>query len=81
MKRDWSRPLTRPLDVPGIMKLKTLADVHELLRHLPKEYRAKSTWQYVEKQLNEAAHGTIDAIDVAVPLRMALMLEGVPYRL
>ena len=57
MKDDWLRPLTRPLDIPGIMKLKTLADVREFLRHLPKEFHAKSTWQYVEKKLNEAAHG------------------------
>jgi hypothetical protein len=27
MKDDWSRPLTRPLDIPGIIKIKTLADV------------------------------------------------------
>ena len=54
--------------------------MRELLRHLPKEFHARSTWQYVERQLNEAANGTIDMINVAVPLRMALMLEGVPYR-
>jgi hypothetical protein len=49
VKRDWSRPLTGPLDIPGIIKIKTLADVRELLRHLPKEFHARSTWQYVEK--------------------------------
>ena len=32
-----------------------LADVRELLRQLPKEYRAKDTWGHVAKTLDEAA--------------------------
>ena len=32
---DWSRPLPRPLVIPGVMILKTLADVRKLLGHLP----------------------------------------------
>ena len=30
--------------------------VRELLQHLSKEFHARSTWQYVERQLNEAAN-------------------------
>jgi hypothetical protein len=41
---DWSRKLPRPLVIPKVTKLTTLADVRELLRHLPKHYREKSTW-------------------------------------
>jgi hypothetical protein len=60
------------------MTLKTLADVRELTRRLPKDHRAKSTWRHVEKQLNAAALGEVETIDVAVPLRLVLQLERVP---
>jgi hypothetical protein len=59
------------------MTLKTLADVRGLIRRLPKDHRAKSTWQHVENQLNAAAIA-VDAVDVAVPLRLVLLLERVP---
>jgi hypothetical protein len=60
------------------MKLTTLADVRALVQHLPKDHQEKSTWQHVEKQLNAAARGEVDTIDVAVPLQLALQLERVP---
>jgi hypothetical protein len=80
-RADWSRPLPRPLIIPKVMKLATLADVRELIQHLPKDRRAKSTWQHIEKQLNAAALGEVDMIDVAVPLQMVLSMEGVECRL
>jgi len=48
--------------------------------NLPKDHRAKSTWQHVEKELNAAALGEVDTIDVAVPLQMVLSMEGVECR-
>jgi hypothetical protein len=76
---NWSRPLPRPLKIPTVMTLKTLADVRELVeRRLPDGHRQRSTWQHVEKQLNAAALGTVDTVDVAVPLQMVLQLERVP---
>ncbi|MGB6287188.1 MAG: hypothetical protein WBG18_22705 [Xanthobacteraceae bacterium] len=33
--------------------------------------------QHVEKQLNAAARGEVDTIDVVVPLQMVLSMEGV----
>jgi hypothetical protein len=77
---DWSRPLPRPLEIPSIMTLKTLADVRELLKHLPDGHRERSTWRHVAACLDEAAVGG-DTIDVAVPLQMVLSMEGVPYQL
>ena len=44
---DWSRPLPRPLLIPDVMTLATLADVRELLRHVPKERRTLDTWRQV----------------------------------
>jgi hypothetical protein len=34
--------------IPGVTTLTTLADVRELLKHLPKGHRERSTWQHVE---------------------------------
>jgi hypothetical protein len=75
---NWSRPLPRPLKIPSVVTLKTLADVRTLMQHLPDGHRERSTWQHVEKQLNAAARGETETIDVAVPLLLVLQLERVP---
>jgi hypothetical protein len=77
---DWSRPLPQPLEIPGVMTLKTLADVRELMRRLPRRTREKETWRHVAAQLAEAARSG-DTVDVAVPLRLVLMLERVECRI
>ena len=77
---NWSRPLPRALTIPTIMDLVTLADVRTLIGHLPKETRAKSTWQHVEATLKQAATGG-DTAELWASLQMILMLEGVEYRL
>ena len=74
---NWSRVLPRPLVIPEVMTLKTLADVRELIeRHLPVETREKSTWRHVATCLDKAARGA-DSVDVSVALRMGLSMEGV----
>ena len=79
-RQDWSRPLPQPLVIPGVMMLKTLADVRTLIeRHLPAETRKKDTWLHVASCLAAAARGA-DATDVAVALLMALSMEGVECR-
>jgi len=77
---NWSRPLPRPLKIPDIMDLVTLADVRTLLGHLPKETRAKSTWQHVEAELKKAAAGG-DTAQVSIALQMVLQLENVEYQM
>ena len=42
-RADWSRPLPRPLVIPEVMTLVTLADVRELMRHLPEDRRVRPT--------------------------------------
>jgi hypothetical protein len=77
---NWSRPLTRPLVIPEVMKLVTLADVRELIeRHLPAHFHDKATWRVVAKDLKAAAQGA-DTAEVSIALRMALSLEGVECR-
>ena len=75
---DWSRPLPRPLNIPTVMKLSTLADVRDLVeKHLPAQYRHKPTWQHVSKEIAKAADGEKDLLEMCVALRLVLALEGV----
>jgi hypothetical protein len=77
---DWSRPLPRPLTIPTVMQLETLADVRDLIdKHLPIQLRTKPSWRYLAAQLKEAAQGA-DTADVAAALVIALALEGVKCR-
>ena len=61
------------------MKLRTLADVRTLLKHLPDGHRSKSTWQVVADQLQAAAAGG-DIAQLAVTPRLVLFLERVECR-
>jgi len=77
---NWSRPLPRPLTIPTVMQLQTLADVRVLIdKHLPAQLRTKPHWRYVTAQLKEAAEGANTA-DVAAAIVIALALEGVQCR-
>ena len=77
---NWQRPLPRPLVIPTVITLTTLADVRALIdRHVPAAMRNKATWRYVRKQLDEAARGA-NTTDVAAALLIALQLEGVTCR-
>jgi len=75
---NWSRPLPRPLKIPSVMTLKTLADVRELsVRHLPARCRERHVWRHVTEQLAKAARGG-DLNDVVASLRLALQIQCVP---
>jgi len=76
---DWSRKLPKPFEIPGVMKLRALADVRTLLKHPPDGHRSKSTWQVVTDQLRAAAAGG-DIAQLAVTLRLVLFLEKVESR-
>jgi hypothetical protein len=73
---DWSRQLPRPLNIPGVMQLKTLGDVEVLIRYLPAEQRRRSSWRYVEAEIIDAACGG-DVAGASDALRMVLMFEAV----
>ncbi|MFY9838764.1 MAG: hypothetical protein WAK55_20265 [Xanthobacteraceae bacterium] len=63
---NWSRKLPRPLKIPTVMTLRTLADVRALVEvHLPAECRERETWRYVAGALDEAARGG-DIKDVVI---------------
>ena len=43
---EWSRPLPRPLTIPDVLTLETLANVRVLVeKHLPTDCRSKFTWR------------------------------------
>jgi hypothetical protein len=70
--------LPRPLTIPDVMTLATLADVRALVeKHLPAEYRHKFTWRQFAGLLKRAAEGQQDVEEVSTALRMVLQLEGV----
>ena len=58
------------------MLLATLADVRELMRHLPADRRERSTWRRVATDIEAAAAGG-DIEGAAVGLRLVMFLERV----
>ena len=73
-RANWSTPRPRPITIPQVMTLKTLADVRKLLGHIPKEGRELSTWQHVEARLRE---GELPS----VTLQIVLQMERMPFTL
>jgi len=75
---DWSRPLPRPLIIPDVLTLETLADVRALVeKHLPAEYRSKFIWRQLAGLLKRAPEGQQDVAEVSTALRIVLQMEGV----
>ena len=73
--------MPRPIIIPDVMELTTLADVRFLVeKHLPKEYRSKFTWRQLAGLLKRAAEGQQDVAEVSVALKFVLQLEGVSCR-
>jgi hypothetical protein len=73
--------LPRPIIIPAIGTLVTLADVRALIeRDLTTRCRQKAGWRYVAGRLAEAARDGGDTTPVAVALRMVLSMEGVERR-
>ena len=78
---NWAQPLPRPIIIPEVMELDTLADVRALIeKHLPAEYRAKFGSRQLAGMLRRAAQGKEDAAEVSTAWQMVLKLERVDYR-
>jgi len=71
--------LPQPLVIPKVMTVRTLANVRELMRHLPEDRRSRPTWHRVAADI-EAAAGGGDIEGAAIALRLVLFLERVECR-
>jgi hypothetical protein len=61
--------LPRPIIIPDVLTLETLADVRTLVeKHLPAEYRSKFTWRQLAGLLKRAAEGQQDVAEVSTAL-------------
>jgi hypothetical protein len=71
----YLRELPRPLKIPTVMTLNTLADMRERVeRHLPAGCRERETWRRVAERMNHAARGG-DIGETVIALRLVLQLE------
>jgi hypothetical protein len=78
---NWAQPLPRPVIIPEVMELGTLADVRALIeKHLPAEHRTKFTWRQLAGMLRRAAEGKEDVAEVSTTLQIVFKIEGVEYR-
>jgi hypothetical protein len=67
-RADWSLRLPRPLVIPKVTTLTTLAHVRTLIaKHLPAHFRDKRSWRHVAAELDKAAAGG-DAARLATQL-------------
>ena len=78
---NWAQSLPRPVIIPEVMELGTLADVRALIeKHLPAEHRTKFTWRQLAGMLRRAAEGKEDVAEVSTALQIVFKIEGVEYR-
>ncbi len=74
---NWSRSLPRPITIPEVMKIVTLADARSLMRHLPIDHAQRPMLAArCRRALPKAATGG-DPVEASIALRLALMIEGV----
>jgi hypothetical protein len=74
-KPDWSRPLSKPVDVGERRKLRTLADVRSYLLKIPKERQTNVSWQSITRQIMAAAQSG-ETIDLTIPFALARMMRN-----
>ena len=74
-KPDWSRPLSKPIDVGGRRKLRTLDDVRAYLLKLPEARQTNAAWQGITRQIMVAAESG-ETIDLTIPFALARMMRS-----
>jgi hypothetical protein len=74
-KPDWSRPLSKPIDVGARRRLHILADVRSYLLKIPEERQTNFGWQNITRQIVDAAQSG-ETIDLTIPLALARLIRN-----
>jgi hypothetical protein len=72
----WSRPLVRPVRLPGGMALKTLADAGAYILGLPEHIKQRKAWQSATDLLLKAASGAANVEDATARIEQALFMSS-----
>lgn len=71
----WSRPLHRPVELPGGMMLKTLAEAGAYILDLPEHIKQRTSWRRATDLLLKAAGGAASVEDATTQIEHALFME------
>jgi hypothetical protein len=71
----WCRPLHKPVELPGGMTIKTLAEAGAYILDLPEDIKQRSSWQRATDLLLKAASGAASVEDATAQIERALLVE------
>jgi hypothetical protein len=71
----WSRPLHKPVELPGGMTLKTLAEAGAYILDLPEHIKQRDSWRRATDLLLKAASGAASVKDATAQIEHALFTE------
>ena len=71
----WSRPLDKPVQLPGGMTLRTLAEAGAYILDLPEEIKQRNSWHRATDLLLRAASGAASVEDATAQIKYALFME------
>jgi hypothetical protein len=71
----WSRPLHRPVELPGGMTIKTLAEAGAYILDLPEHIKQRDSWRRATDLLLKAASGAASVEDATGQIEHALFME------
>jgi hypothetical protein len=71
----WSRPLHKPVELPGGRTIKTLAEAGSYILDLPDHIKQRDSWQRAIDLLLKAASGAASVEDATAQIEHALCME------
>jgi hypothetical protein len=71
----WCRPLHKPVELPGGMTIKTLAEAGAYILDLPEHIKQRDSWQRATDLLLKAASGAASVEDATAQIEHALSIE------
>jgi hypothetical protein len=71
----WCRPLHKPVELPGGMTIKTLAEAGAYILDLPEHIKQRDSWQRATDLFLKAASGAASVEDATARIERALFME------